>query len=40
MASRDVATSVAPPEVIEIESAMAHVGEVYEEDPLSMMDSG
>ncbi|KAI3409169.1 uncharacterized protein J3R85_019714 [Psidium guajava] len=39
MASRDVATSIiAPPEVMEIESAMADAGEDHEEDPLSMMD--
>ncbi|XP_056170017.1 uncharacterized protein LOC115672878 isoform X1 [Syzygium oleosum] len=39
--SRDVATFVvAPPEVMEIESAMADAGEDYEVDPLSMMDSG
>ncbi|KAI6675906.1 hypothetical protein NL676_036702 [Syzygium grande] len=39
-ASIDVATSViAPPEVMNIESAMADAGEDYEVDPLSMMDS-
>ncbi|KAI6700920.1 hypothetical protein NL676_015244 [Syzygium grande] len=41
VASIDVATSViAPPEVMEIESAMADAGEDYEVDPLLMMDSG
>ncbi|XP_048129036.1 uncharacterized protein LOC115726459 [Rhodamnia argentea] len=41
MASRDAATSiVAPTELMEIESAMVDAGEDYEEDPLSMMDSG